>query len=204
MVENIATQKPAVKPTADEEEKVLPRMLILVDRQVEMSKARRTWIWMYGRTIEWLEINSWFFLVGGLILNTFFLFDNPNWLNITFEMLYGVAFSYKINTAISRSKKTGTVKDASSGQPIDLAIIRVAKGERFVQMKVTDKSGLFFVILQPGLYTVYASKPGYQTQNKKVFIPQSKQVGIVNLDFKLTPAQSPAAAPSLGAQMLNN
>ena len=165
--------------------KVLPRMFILMDREDKRTPFQYFILRSYAKFVEWLDINSFPFLILGLFLNTYFLVNQPSKLNIAFECLYVIVFGYKIVQAIQRRKQTGTVSDATTGQPVDLAMIRVASGDRFVQVRVTDKSGLFFIILQPGNYTVFCSKGGYETVSKKLFVPKAKKIKVVKLDFSL-------------------
>jgi len=171
-----------------DEGKVLPRMFVLMDREEKRTPFQYLMLRLYAKFVEWLDINSFPFLIIGVFLNTYFLINEPSTLNITFECLYIVVFGYKIIQAIQRRKQTGTVVDAVTGQPVDLAMVRVASGDRFVQVRVTDKSGLFFIILPPGNYTVFCSKGGYETTSKKLFVPKAKKVKVVKLDFSLRKA----------------
>ena len=165
--------------------KVLPRMYVLMDREEKRTPLQYIMIRSYSKFVGWLDINSFPFLILGLFLNSYFMMNEPSALNIIFECLYAVVFIYKIYQASQRKKQTGTAKDALTGLPLDLATIRVALGERFVQVRVTDKSGLFFIILQPGSYTVYCSKPGYETASKKIFVPKAKKMKVAKVDFTL-------------------
>lgn len=167
------------------EDKVLPRMFVLMDREDKRTPFQYFMVRSYAKIVEWLDINSFPFLILGVFLNTYFLVNEPSTLNIIFECLYIIVFGYKIIQMLRRRKQTGIVIDASTGQPVDLAMIRVASGERFVQVRVTDKSGLFFIILSPGNYTVFCSKGGYETTSKKLFVPKAKKVKVAKLDFSL-------------------
>jgi hypothetical protein len=160
--------------------KVLPRMFILMDREDKRTPLQYFMIRSYSKFVEWLDINSFPFLIIGVFLNTYFLVNDPGALNIMFECLYVAVFGYKILQLIQRRKQTGTVVDITTGQPVDLAMIRVASGDRFVQVRITDKSGLFFIILQPGNYTVFCSRSGYETISKKIFVPKSKKIKLLN------------------------
>lgn len=167
------------------EDKVLPRMFVLMDRENKRTPFQYFMLRAYAKFVEWLDINSFPFLILGVFLNTYFLVNEPSTLNITFECLYAVVFGYKIYQTLQRRKQTGTVVDAATGQPVDLAMIRVASGDRFVQVRVTDKSGLFFIILPPGNYTVFCSKGGYETTSKKLFVAKAKKIKVAKLDFSL-------------------
>ena len=165
--------------------KVLPRMFVLMDREDKRTPLQYFMLRSYSKFVEWLDINSFPFLILGVFLNTYFLVNEPSALNISFECLYVVVFGYKIIQTLQRRKQTGTVVDSATGQPVDLAMIRVASGDRFVQVRVTDKSGFFFIILPPGNYTVFCSKGGYETTSKTLFVPKAKKVKVVKLDFSL-------------------
>jgi hypothetical protein len=168
-----------------EESKVLPRMFILVDREQKRTPLQYFYLRTYAKVVEWLDINSFPFLILGLFLNSYFLVNEISTLNVAFECLYAVVFIYKIFQTASRKKQTGTVTDAVTKAPVDLATVRVAAGERFIQVRVTDKTGLFFIILQPGNYTIYCSKTGYETTSKKVFVPKGKKLKVAKIDFAL-------------------
>ncbi|MDO8511713.1 MAG: carboxypeptidase-like regulatory domain-containing protein [bacterium] len=170
------------------ESKVLPRMFVLMDRENKRTPFQHFIIHSYSKFIEWLDINSFPFLILGVFLNTYFLVNEPSTLNIIFECLYVIVFGYKTIQMLRRRKQTGTVVDASTGQPLDIATIRVASGDRFVQVRITDNSGLFFILLQPGNYTVFCSRRGYETTSKKIFVPKAKKVKVVKLDFSLRKA----------------
>lgn len=167
------------------EKKVLPRMLILADREIKRTPFQYLIIRSYNKTVSWFDINSFPFLIIGTFLNTYFLINEPSPLNIFFECLYVVVFAYKFLQLLKRRKQTGTVIDATTGQPLDLATVRVMANDRFVQVRVTDKSGLFFIILPPGNYTVFCSKSGYETNSKKLFVPKSQTMKVAKLDFSL-------------------
>lgn len=171
--------------TNKNEGKVLPRMYILVDREQKRSAFQYLAIRTYAKIVEWLDVNSFPFLVLGLFLNSYFLINDISVLNFTFEVLYAIVFAYKIIRTIQRKKQTGYVTDAETGAPLDLASIRVASGDRFVQVRITDHTGLFFIILQPGNYTVYCSKAGYETASKKIFVPNAKKIKVAKVDFAL-------------------
>ena len=160
-------------------------MFVLVDREEKRTALQFMYLRAYAKVVEWFDVNSFPFLIGGLIINTYFLFNVFSPLNAFFECLYGVVIGYKIINALRRRKQTGSVVDATTNQPLDLATIRIAKDDRFVQVRVTDKSGLFFVLLPAGNYTVFCSKGGYETTNKKLFVPNTKKVKVVKLDFSL-------------------
>lgn len=166
-------------------EKVLPRMFVLMDKESKRTPFQYFVFRFYAKIVEWFDVNSFPLLIVGVLLNTYFLIKEPSALNSTFEFFYALIFIYKIIQAIRRRKQTGSVTDATTGQPVDLATVRVASGDRFLQVRVTDKSGLFFIILPPGNYTIFCSKGGYETASKKLFVPKAKKIKVAKLDFAL-------------------
>ena len=62
-----------------------------------------------------------------------------------------------------RRTKWGTVYNALTKQPIDLAIVRIYRksDNRLVQSRVTDKLGRFTIMAEPGDYYVSVTKPQY-------------------------------------------
>ncbi|MCX6781797.1 MAG: carboxypeptidase-like regulatory domain-containing protein [Candidatus Magasanikbacteria bacterium] len=62
-----------------------------------------------------------------------------------------------------KRKKWGIVYNSLSKMPIDLAIVRVidSKTNRIVQSRVTDAEGRYAFFVEPGLYRLEVTKPGY-------------------------------------------
>ncbi len=77
--------------------------------------------------------------------------------------LYSLVAHPFLLIARRRRKKWGTVYNALSKLPLDLAIVRLmdAKTGRILRTMVTDKEGRYFFIVQPGKYKLAAVKPGY-------------------------------------------
>jgi len=63
----------------------------------------------------------------------------------------------------TKRKGFGQVYESLSKRPVDLAVVRVidADRKRIVMSRVTDSSGRFLAILQPGRYQFLVSKPGH-------------------------------------------
>jgi hypothetical protein len=64
---------------------------------------------------------------------------------------------------LRRRKKWGIVYNALTKMPIDLATVRLIdqKSGRIVQSRVTDQEGRYAFFVEPGLYRIEASKPGF-------------------------------------------
>lgn len=69
---------------------------------------------------------------------------------------------------LRRRKKWGIVYNALTKMPIDLATVRLIdqKSGRIVQSRVTDQEGRYAFFVEPGLYRIEASKPGFTFPTK--------------------------------------
>jgi hypothetical protein len=74
---------------------------------------------------------------------------------------------------------TGTVKDASTNNPIESATVEDGVGNS----TLTDSSGKYTLEVQPGTYNVKASKSGYTTETKQVTVDIGETKVV---DFELT------------------
>lgn len=166
------------------EQNFIPRMLVLLDREqgpggFEIFKHK-----MYTGAEKVLSVIGVPLLVLGLLLNTYLLLYVTNTFNIVCEVLYLAALFFRLKNLKSKGN-IGKVLDAETGAPIDLAMVRVSDGKRFLQARATDASGNFFLVLQPGEHTIFASKVGYETASKKISAPRGKII-TADISFKLS------------------
>lgn len=61
-----------------------------------------------------------------------------------------------------KRKEFGTIYNAITKIPIDLAIVRLLnRSEKIVKTMITDKEGRYFFSVQPGEYVITVTKPGF-------------------------------------------
>lgn len=85
---------------------------------------------------------------------------------------------------------SGVVKDAVSKDPLgsDIAVTDLKSGKRVADMRSDDKTGDYYVVLQPGkVYSITASKKGYVFYSERFEVPPSEKGHEENKDIELTP-----------------
>lgn len=185
--------------TDEQDPDKIPHLVVPMDRE-EKSPVAKMIFWRFVEhmfaLIDGIGLG---FLLTGAVINTFFLFEVPGRMNFLFEVLYLILFALKLYILLSHQKGLGTVSDSASGNPIDLAIIRLydAKTNHIAQTRVTNVHGKFFLLVPRGTYTAAVAKAGYTT----VFIPELKVSGssskALALDLKLHAVVLPPSAPPL-------
>jgi len=178
------------------QQNTIPRMLILMDRDQGPTKFE---VFKHKINVGFqktLDVVGIPLLVLGIVLNTYFVLYATSAFNIVCEILYLFALTSRLKN-LKRKRNIGSVSDAETNAPIDLAMVRVSDGKRFVLVRATDAAGNFFLVLQPGNYTIFASKVGYETASKKISVPRGKII-TADISFKLkkkggqpTPPSSP-------------
>jgi len=157
----------------------LPRVLILVD-----SEKKRPLLFairkIYTRFNSYWDRFGIYIVIAGLLVNTFFLIYTPNVAALVCEILYVPGFIYNIFATVTKKRSLGQVKDAETDQPLDLVMVRIQKNNKTVQMRVTGYTGQFFIMLPPGLYEISATRLGYISQTKPLFIAPGKHIRAVN------------------------
>ena len=83
----------------------------------------------------------------------------------------------------AETKITGNVKDASTGNWIDEAIIQFKKGEMTIATTKSDSNGSFETVLPADSYEIVISKEGYVsvTTNQTIVENETKYMGVVEL-----------------------
>ena len=81
-----------------------------------------------------------------------------------------------------KQKKWGVVYDSYTKQPLDLATIRLldSKSGQILRTQVTDMQGRFFLIIDPGTYTLEVNKDGFSgfSQYLKHFIEDNNYINL--------------------------
>lgn len=166
--------------------KQVPKMLILADKEVKETSLGKLWRKSLQKVGVWLDVNAIPLLVAGAAVNTYALLKTGDAMAIGFEILYFLAFAYRLYLILTRKKEIGSVSDAQTGQTLALAYVRVEHNNQLTQMKVTDENGRFFFLLPAGKYTLHISRMGYAPDAKTFIVSKNKNIRPVNLDFKLT------------------
>jgi len=180
--------------TKSAESMALPQLLVLVDSEKKrplLLGLRK----IFSRFYEFWDHYGIYFVIGGIIANTVILFLAPNLLALICEIIYVPSFIYNIYETLTTKRGIGQVKDADSGQPLDLVMVRVEKDGKMVQMRVTSRTGQFFIMLPPGSYEISVTRLGYISQTKSLDIAAGKQVRSVNIVVSLKKAAQTAPVP---------
>ena len=129
------------------------------------SSQRAVWFSYVQRLELILARLSWPLLILGVAFNTGLFVLNPTIVNGLIEALYVVLIAAKV--WVERKRKhfaVGSVVDAVTGTPVDLAMVRLyaAETNRLVATRITDAGGKFFLLPEPGVYTASVIRSGYQ------------------------------------------
>lgn len=185
--------------TDEQDPDKIPHLVVPMDRE-EKSPAAKMIFWRFvEQMFALIDGIGLGFLLVGVVINTFFLLTVPDRMNLLFEVLYLILFALKLYILLSHQKGLGTVKDSTSSNPIDLAIIRLydAKTNHIAQTRVTNGNGKFFLLVPHGTYTAAVAKAGYTT----VLIPELKVSGssskALALDLKLHAELSKSTQPAV-------
>lgn len=102
-------------------------------------------------------------LVLGTALGLVFAFGYPSVLNLAILAAYGLAWVIEVIGYIRKPRSSGAVHDEQTKTGLDLAIVRLFEthSNRLVATKVTDHSGRFLLLAQPGDYHLNIVRPGY-------------------------------------------
>ena len=118
------------------------------------------------------------------------------------ERIYGQSFPFL------EGKISGTVIDASTGQPIDNSIVTIGIGSSINQTVATNSTGQYYIGSLEGnltgiAYNVTASKTGYLTSSKNVtltteidFLPPATQNFVLTQIPNLTPTPTVPELPT--------
>lgn len=176
----------------------LPHLILSMDREHAVHIARVALRRGIERLIAFFNAISFPMLIIGATLNTLFLVYRPVWLNVLFEVLYVVLFLTKIVLAFTRQKGIGTIVDAKTGKPINLAAIRVFSAEtnHIVQTRVTGTGGQFFLLLPKGRYLLMVLKPGYRTFVQRDLEVKGRRARAVNITLEMEPETSTPSPPT--------
>lgn len=188
-----------ILPEHVEKPEKAPHLIMPMAPQQAASAANIAFRRTVVRVIAFLDAVSLPLLILGASLNTLFVLYSPHWLNITFEILYGVLIALKILLWLFRKNSTGSVKDAATDMPISLSTIRLyeASTNRLLQTRVTGQDGRFFFLLSRGRYSLAIAKEGYETvnlRNVEIVGRRSKTVSLHVRLRKMNTAASPGSA----------
>jgi len=172
----------------------LPQLLVLVDSEKKrplLLGIRK----IFSRFNEFWDHYGIFFVVGGVVANTVILVLAPNIVALICEIIYIPSFIFNIYETLTNKRGVGLVKDAGTGQPLDLVMVRVQKDNKMVQMRVTGRTGQFFIMLPPGSYEISITRLGYESQTQSLVIATGKQVRSVNTVIALKKSAQTAPTP---------
>ena len=119
-------------------------------------------------------------------------------LPLVFEILYLLLFLVHLRVTLRRHRGYGRVIEAQSKHPLSMARISAYDNmtNRLSQSTVSDWSGRFFLFLHAGVYTVVASKAGFQTIEETLAVSKGLGAESFGSDLFLIPEHpSVSAAP---------
>lgn len=133
---------------------------------------------------------SWPLLIIGLLINSVVLLGAPSSVSVGTEIFYILLIIMKVLVARRFFKASGLVTDAVTHKPLGRAIVRIldAASGTLVGTRVTSgKSGSFFLLVPPGVYTVTVAHEGYEPYTESHVIMRSEGKSPVALSFAMQP-----------------
>ncbi|MFA5134215.1 MAG: carboxypeptidase regulatory-like domain-containing protein [Patescibacteria group bacterium] len=153
-----------------------------------VSQTRLLWLRVINFLGFMLEKFSLPLLIAGTLLSWVTLVLEPKTSNYVILLLYGIFIFLKYMVQQLLERSWGFVEDDTTGDPVDLAIIRIyntASG-LLIGTRVTNQRGQFTALVPPGQYYIVAVKPGYEVFRSKPMMV-SKRKGLIRLRVKLKP-----------------
>lgn len=112
------------------------------------------------------------------------------WLNMSFGLFRNISFEKQEPVPAADSTVSGTVVDATSGEPVEGVLITVENSSEPVPEPVatcsTDESGKYSLVLPEGIYQASFEKAGYEPASMGLVAAAGQQIG--NQDCALSPA----------------
>jgi len=155
----------------------------------EVLGHQLVWQMLLQRTQLFLHYLSWPLLGLGLLLSTVALLGNPSVWNITVEIIYVVMIASKFWVEHLFKQAVGKVVDSNTGKSLDLTMIRLydAASGRMVATEVATRSGSFLLRVAPGVYTLMATRAGYEPYREAHLVIRSDKYPLAKT-ISLTPA----------------
>ncbi|KKW14631.1 MAG: hypothetical protein UY52_C0023G0011 [Parcubacteria group bacterium GW2011_GWC2_49_9] len=166
---------------------------------LEISKIRMSWIKILNIIGLILEKINLPLLIGGTLMSWVTLVLRPTLGNYLILAIYGMLILLKFLHTKHVQRSWGSVQDAKTAQPVELAVIRIynmASGA-IMGTKITNREGKFTALVPPGQYYLMVLKVGYQSfQSQPILV--SKQQGLIQVSVMLIPEhRSPVQPPSV-------
>lgn len=134
-----------------------------------------------------VKINP-FILLGGTILTIYNIAIDPSSYNYFILFVYIVFDCIQLYYLIHLSRSFGIITDSTSGQPLDLAVVRLFDHQRQLLLfsKTSDKYGRFSFLVNKGEYYVTVFKSGFvDYHSEKLYFSHDD---VLNEDIRLTRA----------------
>ncbi len=177
----------------DKDEGVV-KMSIPLDPLVEEKARVLTGIKKFWRNLQlFLEYINYPLLFIGTFICIFAAIMQPILVNLLILVAYLALMMTKLLGEFYYRKTAGMVKNATTGEPVDLALVRlyeISKASRLTQTRVTNAKGRFILLVEPGTYYLTCNKEGYLPHVSSSFTVKRKDAAAVYVDIKLSPQPS--------------
>jgi len=151
-----------------------------------VSQKRLKWLKFISVISYFLEKISLPLLVAGTILSWFTLIIEPKTMNYVILSMYAALILMRYLVTKKFGKSLGSVVDKETGEPVEMAIIRIYNSENgtIATTRITNIRGKFNALLAPGKYYLVIAKPGYE-QFKSKEVTVSRYRGYVKFSAEL-------------------
>lgn len=155
---------------------------------IVLSARRIFWLKLLnfmGISLEKLNVPL---LAAGTLASWISLIIIPTLNNYLFLLLYGLLIILKYIIAHHYERSWGEIRDAKTGQPIGLAVVRIydMSSGLVVGTRVTNRQGQFTALVAPGQYYIIVIKSGYESyQSQPVSV--SREAGLIRMNVRLVP-----------------
>lgn len=142
-----------------------------------VSLGRLKWLKFVNVLGFVLEKISMPLLIAGTLLSWFTLIIDPKPSNYIILSLYAFLILMRYLVTKKFGKSLGSVSDKETGEPIEMAIVRIYNAETgtIASTRVTNIRGKFNALLSPGKYYLVIVKPDYETfKSKEVLVSRYK------------------------------
>jgi len=151
-----------------------------------VSQGRLKWMKFVSVLGYMLEKISMPLMVAGTILSWITLIIQPKISNYVILLMYGLLIFLRYIFTKKFGKSLGSVTDKETGEPIEMAIVRIYNVESgaISNTRITNIRGKFNALLSPGKYYLVIVKPGYETFKSKE-VPVSRYKGYIKFSAEL-------------------
>ena len=170
----------------------------------DISGVKKGFAKFWRATLKIVDKLSWLFLGLGTVLSAAIVIVLPTTFNIILLSVYILIDFAKMILSRVSFKSGGQVNDRNTGQPLELAVVRIFNADRswLLNSTVTGVSGYFKFLITPGNYYITCTKAGYKPFSSE--IRTVKKSGLITWDLRLEPVVAPEPSIIVPESKLTN